>query len=227
VPNVKTSFSSAAFLAVLVSLGFAVVPAYGQAGAAGSSASGTSVAVIDIPLVFKNLTRFTQAMNDIKRDVDSYKEFFEGEQKKLRAEAEKIEQFKPGTPEYKQVEENVARMKVEMQLEASKRQKEFMDREAMVYYNAYREVEAAVTEFAQRYGIALVIRYSSEPMDPAKKETVMQGINRMVVYQSRLDITNNILEILNRGTPPVRQATQPTSPSRTGAPQIPPRPTTR
>jgi hypothetical protein len=96
-----------------------------------------------------------------------------------------------------------------------------MDREALVYYNNYRDIEAAVAEFAQRYGIALVIRYTSEPMDPAKKETIMQGINRMVIYQSRLDITQNILGILNAG--PTANKTGP----RPSAPQIPPRPTTR
>jgi hypothetical protein len=42
----------------------------------------------------------------------------------------------------------------------------------------------------------------------------MQGINRIVVYQDRLNITEMILEELNRGTPP-RQATNPVIPPRT------------
>lgn len=197
----KTSLPFGLVVALLV--GLAGVSARAQTGAPAPAApsAGVSVAVIDIPYIFKNHARFKSTLNDIKADIDGYKEFLDAEQNKIRKEAEKLEQFKPGTPEYKQIEETVARMRVELQLAGAKRQKEFMEREAMVYYNAYREIEAAITDFAVRNRIALVLRYSAEPMDPTKRETIMQGINRLVIYQSHLDITQYILETLNRGTP--------------------------
>ena len=219
--------SCAASVTVLCVLGLAAQPVYSQAGAAAPAAAapsaGTAVAVIDIPYIFKNHTRFKAQINDIKTDIDDYTAWADAQQAKLRKEREKLDQFKPGTAEYKQGEETVARMGVETQLEAAKRQKAFMEREAMVYYNAYREVEAAVADFAARNGISLVLRYSAEPMDPTKKDTIMQGINRIVVYQSRLDITQYVLDRLNRSTPPVDNANR-TGPAR---PQIPARPTTR
>ncbi len=57
-------------------------------------------------------------------------------------------------------------------------------------------------------------------MDPTKRESIMQGINRFVVYQDRLNITDIVLDMVNRGTPQPRQAsggttpTKPTFPSR-------------
>ena len=225
----RSSLSYAAIVAVLCSLGFATRPAWSQTGAAAPptsppAASGSATAVIDIPYIFKNHARFKAQINDIKTDIDGYKEFVDAEQNKIRKEREKLDQFKPGTQEYKQVEENVARMGVELQLAGAKRQKDFMEREAMIYYNAYREVETAVSEFAARSGISLVLRYSAEPMDPTKKETIMQGINRIVVYQNRLDITQYIIDRLNRNTPPAANNASPAGPAR---PSIPARPTTR
>jgi hypothetical protein len=38
-------------------------------------------------------------------------------------------------------------------------------------------------------------------MDPTKRESIMQGINRFVVYQDRLNITEMVLDMVNRGTP--------------------------
>ncbi len=35
----------------------------------------------------------------------------------------------------------------------------------------------------------------------------MQGINRIVIYQNRLNITDIVLDTLNRGTPPAAQGT--------------------
>ncbi|MCH5376400.1 MAG: hypothetical protein JJ992_20725, partial [Planctomycetes bacterium] len=119
---------------------------------------------------------------------------------------------------------SIARLKLEVQLKSAKLQKEFMEREAQVYFNAYREVEAIVGDFAKRNRIGLVLRYNGEEMDPSQRDSIMQGINRIVIYQDRLNITEMILDQLNRGTPPVPPQ-QPTISQRPGAvnPQIPPR----
>lgn len=198
----KKSLVPATLVAVLFALGFATQ----QAGAQNSTPSyGTRVAVIDVPYIFKNHARFKADINAIKADIDAYKQFVTQEQKKIRAEAEKIEQFNPGTPQYKQIEENVARMKVELQLEGAKRQKDFMEREAKVYFNAYREIEAVVTEFAQRNRIGLVLRFNGEEMDATQRESIMQGINRIVVYQDHLNITNLVLQRLNAQRPRIEE----------------------
>jgi outer membrane protein len=188
--NVRTICCTATLVAIFLSLGWATQPAHGQ--------GGTNVAVIDVPFIFKNYSRFKADIEKIKTDIDAFKDLVTDQQKRLRAEMEKLEQFKPGTREYEQQEEAIARMKMEFQLEGAKRQKEFMDREAEVYFNAYRQIEAAVQEFAARNRIGLVLRYSAEEMDPTKRETIMQGINRIVIYQDRLNITQYIVDMLER-----------------------------
>jgi Skp family chaperone for outer membrane proteins len=185
----------------------------GFASSQASAQTGTNVAVLDVPYIFKNFVRFKQSIDDIKKDIDDYKNIVNDQQRQLRDEAAKLELYKPGTKEYKDVEENVARMKMTFSLDSAKRQKDFMEREAQVYFTAYREVEKVVADFAQRNRIGLVLRYSAEEMDPSQRDSIMQGINRIVVYQDRLNITEMILEQLNRGTPP-RQATAPVIPPR-------------
>jgi Skp family chaperone for outer membrane proteins len=212
--NVKNSLKFAAFAAVLVSLGLVGNPASGQT-------AGVNVAVIDVPYIFKNHLRFQQQIDDIKKDIDGYKAFITEEQQKLRSEAERLEQFRPGTKEYREIEESIARMRVELQVQGAQRQKDFMEREAKAYYNLYREIEQAVADVAGRYRIGLVLRHTNEEMDPTKRESIMQGINKIVVYQSRLDITNHVLDALNRGTPPPPPGGEVSN--RTTGPPIPPR----
>jgi len=192
---VKSSLRCAALAAVLIGLGFHAPHAYGQAG-------GTNVAVIDVQYIFKNHLRFQQEIDFIKKDIDAFKAWATQQQQAMQTEAKKLEQFNPGTKEYKTIEENVARMRIENQLESAKRQKDFLEREAKIYYNIYQEVERAVADFAARNRIGLVLRYSNDEMDPTKRETIMQGINRLVIYQDRLNITDMILDMVNRGTPP-------------------------
>lgn len=202
----RTTICTATIVAIMFSLGFVAPPVNAQ--------TGTNVAVIDIPYIFKNFTRFTQAIDDIKKDIDEYKNVVKSQQDQLRVEAQKMELYKPGTKEYRDQEEKITQMRIQFQLESNKRQKEFMEREGQAYYTAYREVERVVAEFAQRNRIGLVLRFSAEDMDPNHRDSIMQGINQIVVYQDRLNITEMILEQLNRGTPATRQAHQPTIPPR-------------
>lgn len=204
----RTSICLATAVAILLCSGSATRDVSGQT-------TGTNVVVIDIPYVFKNHVRFKAAIDDIKKDIDAYKKFVTDQQAQVRAERERLGQFKPGTREYKEIEERIARMSMEAQLKGAQQQKDFMEREAQEYYKTYGEVQAAVAEFASRNGIALVLRYNSQEIDPTKRESIMQGVNGMVVYQNGLNITELILDRLNRGTPraPISNPTVPGRPS--------------
>jgi Skp family chaperone for outer membrane proteins len=227
--NVKSSLRCAALAAVLIGLGYFGCQLGDRNQVSAQQAypppAGTNVAVLDVQYVFKNHLRFQQEIEYIRKDIEAFKSWAAQQQQAIQAEAKKLEQFNPGTKEYKDVEETVARQRVNFQLESAKRQKEFLEREAKVYYNIYQEVERAVSDFAARNRIGLVLRYSNEPMDPAKRETIMQGINRLVIYENRLNITDMIVDLVNRGTPPAASAP---AIAPTGAPRIgtrPPMPT--
>jgi hypothetical protein len=93
-----------------------------------------------------------------------------------------------------------------------------MEREAKVYYQTYLEVVEAVNYFAKRQGIGLVLRFSGEPIDPNRRDDVLREINKPVVMQDSIDITLEVLVLLNRDQQspqqqlPTSQARQPAQP---------------
>lgn len=191
-------------------------PGARPAAAAPSAApvvAGTNVAVIDIAYLFKNHVRFNAQRNDLKKDLDAFDAYVRAEQQKLNTKREALQQFNPSTAEYKRAEEELAHLQSDLQVKIGLKRKEFLEQEARIYYNTYKEVEQAVAAFAQRYRIGLVLRYSSDEIKPDDPNSVMQGVTRPVVYQDRLDITEHILAELNRG------ATMPT-PSPGAAPGV-------
>jgi Skp family chaperone for outer membrane proteins len=188
--NVRSSLRYAAVAAVILSLGAAV-------GSAQAQTPGTNVAVLDVPYVFKHHAQFQQNIEVIKKDIEDFKQWMLQEQQRMRTEAEKLEQYKPGSAEYKAQEEQMARDSVNIKLEAAKRQKVFMEREAQEYYETFQEIQEVVAQFAVHNKIGLVLRYSAEEMDPMKRESIMQAINDLVIYQDRLNITKFIVDALN------------------------------
>ncbi len=79
------------------------------------------------------------------------------------------------------------------------KRREFLEQEAKVYYGIYREIEDSVAVFAERNRIGLVLRYSGDEMKPDDRASVLQGVNRPVVFQRNLDITQHVLNQLNAG----------------------------
>lgn len=199
-------------------------------------AGGTSVAVIDVAYIFKNHARFNQSMTDMKRDIEGFDAQMQEESKKLQQKQEKMTSFAPTSNEFKKLDEELAHLKSDFQIRVQAKKREFLEQEAKVYYNIYREVEDAVAVFAQRHGIRLVLRFTGDEMKADDRSSVLQGVNKPVVYQDHLDITLDILSKLNAGAtvpqgggvvPPAGPGSQIQPPDRnairpTNAPIIPP-----
>jgi Skp family chaperone for outer membrane proteins len=211
--NVKTYFSWAICFAILVA--FNPTPVNAQAQPAGSG-----VVVIDINYIFKNHLLFKSKMDDIKQEIETFENYLRDQRTAITQQTEQLKGMPPASTEYQQLEEQLASTHTKLQLETGRKRKDILEREGKVYYNAYQNIEQHVRDFALANGIGLVLRFSNEQMDPTKRESVLQGVNRAVVFQDRKDITAAILDQLNRRTPPAGV-------SRTQPPQIPGRTPTR
>jgi Skp family chaperone for outer membrane proteins len=172
--------------------------AFGQAAGTAPSRHGTSVAVIDVSHVLKNHQRFKQTMDGIKKEIEAFEQRLQDDRATIASKSDQLKELGVGSARYKALEEEIARLHTQFRLETSRKRKEILEREASVFHNAYREIEEQVTAFANQYGIDLVLRFQSESVDPTKRESVYREVNRGVVFQRKLDITQHILDELNR-----------------------------
>jgi Skp family chaperone for outer membrane proteins len=174
-------------------------PSFAPAAAPSAGPSGTNVAVIDIAHIFKNHVRFNAQMNDMKRDIDAFDAQMRDESVKLQKKQETMVQFNPSSNEFKKADEELAHLKSDFQIRVQAKKREFLEQEARVYFGIYKEVEDAVASFAQRNRIGIVLRFTSDEMKPEDRASVLQGVNKPVVWQDRLDITQQVLAQLNAG----------------------------
>lgn len=170
------------------------------ASPAAGAPTGMNVAVIDVAKVFKNHHRFNAAMNDIKTEIEQFEAHVKTKQMALKAKSESLATYRAGSPEYHQVEEELARMGSDLQVEVGLKRKGFLEQEARVYYRVYKEVEQEVAVMARRFRISLVLRHNGDDMKEDDRASVLQGVNKAVVFQDGLDITDPILRALNGGT---------------------------
>ena len=185
-----------------------VVPA--AAPAVRPATPANHVAVIDVGYVFKNHTRFKTAMDKMKDEVLAAENSLKGERDRINGLMEQLKGFNVGTPEYKKLEAEVAKAQGDFSVNAQLQKKDFMDREAKVYLQVYTEIERAVSQFARDNSIAVVHRFDGETVDSGDRNRILGSITKPIVYYDpQIDITPDVLRMLNGAAVAGAPAAQP------------------
>ncbi len=162
----KTTSRVATLLACLTALVFSAssVQAQGQP----QPRSRGNIAVIDVSKIFKEHQRFRAQLEDMKKDVDAAESSLRRERDEIKKMAEEMQQrYKVGSPDYKRMEEQIATRSSNLQLRMNLQKRDFMEKEADIYFYVYKEIEKEVTNFARSRGIDLVLRFNDVEMDSA------------------------------------------------------------
>jgi Skp family chaperone for outer membrane proteins len=196
---VKKSHRWAVSAATVLSLGYFVVSmAIAQAPAA-PSAAGSRLALLDVSRIFKSHQRFKGMMDDMKADVERAEAQVKAERENIGQLADRLQEFHKGTPEYKQMEEDLAKRQAELAVRVNLQKNEFLQREAKIYNSVYQEILQATDYFCKQNRIDMVLRFNSDQVDVERPDSVLAFINKPVVWYDRgLDITEPILQDLNR-----------------------------
>lgn len=186
--------------AIAVGLSLTTLAAAQAPNAAGANAQKYGIAVVDISYIFKNHQGFLAQMESMKGEVAGIEKQLEAERQKIVGMEEEKQRFKPGTAEFSEKDDRIATAKAQFQLNMQRMRKDFLEKEAKVYFETYQQVSKMIESYAKYQKIGLVLRFNGEPADPAQREAVLRDINKPVQFQNSIDITPDILALLNRET---------------------------
>ncbi len=193
--NVNTTLRSATIWATTVIAGIC------GATATAHAQQSSTVAVIDINVIFKDHPRFIAMTNDWKKDFQAAQGQSRTKQQEFAAKRQQLPSLTAGSPAYKALDRELLKMESDLRYDANRIKKEFMEREVKIYHDVFTEVAEITGRFARRHSILLVLRYNSAKVT-GEQRSVMQSINRSVVYQDNIDITADIKAEVQRLYPP-------------------------
>jgi Skp family chaperone for outer membrane proteins len=161
------------------------------------AAKPCDVAVLDMGKVFKEYNEFKKAMDLLKTESDEFQARGRAQQAELQQRAEAAKALKEGSEPRLQEELKLAKMSAELKLESTVKQKQLMEAEAKLYYRTYLSVCEATAAYAKSAGIRVVVRYSSEPINPDDRNSILSGVNSAIIFQDQIDITGEIIRRVN------------------------------
>jgi Skp family chaperone for outer membrane proteins len=186
-------------VAVFGLLSFAVHPAQAQQqqqAGPGGNAGRYGIAVVDISFVFKNYPQFTTQIEALKKEMETADGALKQDHDRIVALEEQRNTMKPGTDQFKQLDEQLAQQKAQFSIKQGTVRRDFLEREAKIYYQTYSAVSDAVKHFAQQANIGMVLRFNGDQIDPNQREDVMRAIMQPIVFQNNVDITPDVLLVL-------------------------------
>jgi outer membrane protein len=188
----KTCLLAAAMLAITL------VPGVAQAQ---QQAIG-GVAIIDLSYIFKNHNRFKAMTEGMRAEVLRAEDALKARRTEIESLSKRLNdlgnELRKDSPEYKQLDADLTRKKIDLSTQVSQQKKEFLEKEAKIYYSVYQEVLDEVQYFSERNRISLVLRFNGDPVSDGDPQEILKQLNKQVVYYNKgIDITPMILDSLN------------------------------
>ena len=133
-------------------------------------------------------------MEAIKAEATKFKSQMEEEQLAIQQEAEGLKSLNQGSPEFNALQAELEQKTATLRTKAQQTNTALLNKEAQIYYDTYQQMQTTVADLASKYNITLIIRWDSKPIDPTKRDEVIKGVNRNIVYQKDLDLTSLVID---------------------------------
>ena len=159
-----------------------------------AASAQTKVAIVDVGAIFKQHTSFAAALEALKNQADGFKAEALKAQQSLAQGAQVLQTLRPDSDDFRAKQTELAQKAAALQVEQNGVMQKLMEKEAMLHYETYQQVNQLISQYCDARGIQLVLRYSNQEMDLAQPGSVMQRVNSSVVYHNpNYDITQAIV----------------------------------
>lgn len=166
-------------------------------GAEPPAAPATRVALLDLARIFKEHEGFKRKSDALRREVEQAEGQLKARKAELQSAADSLAALPKESGQAKKLEEQIVHDTAELKESVNERKKRFFEMEAAIYSECYRETMAEVERYAKQRGINIVLRFNGDPYDPADPQSVQKELNKAILYQDGIDITDEILQSVN------------------------------
>jgi len=106
----------------------------------------TKVAIVDVGTVFKQHPSFAGQLEALKRQADGFKAEAMKAQQALARNAQALQELKPDSVDFKTKQTELAKNAAAMQVEQNGLMQKLMEREAMLHFETYQQVNALISK---------------------------------------------------------------------------------
>jgi Skp family chaperone for outer membrane proteins len=155
------------------------------------------VAVVDMARVLNGYKQLTERKEEQQKLFQKAEESAKQRVEEAKRLQEELKAAKEGSAEHKRLFEELQAKSKEFQQFRGQQQQALVEAQSKMLLWAYERVVEQVQQYADAHQIKLVMQINPIPVEGKPPQEIIAGINRQVIYQNSLDITDEILQALN------------------------------
>jgi len=178
---------------------WALVLACGLVAAQGAlGAEPLPIALVNVDRILTAYKPLQDKLEPLKAAAKELDAAVQVRQAELESVGNKLRGSQPGSAEQQRLQLQFVKLQTELQQFITNEQQAQHKKQAAVYLAFFRQLDAEISKYAKAHGVKLVLRQYETSLDEGQPlPDIMKALNRTILYQEDLDITDAIVKGLD------------------------------
>jgi Skp family chaperone for outer membrane proteins len=159
------------------------------------------IAVVNVDKLFNGYKQHAERLAPLHTSAKETDETVQVRQVELETAANQFRKIPPNTPEQLQAQAKLLKLQNDLKVFVDTERQKLQKREVNAIIASQNDFDVAIKKICKDRGIKLVLRTYNPPDENQPLQEVVKGLNRDVVFQDGLDITDDVLKALNEMKP--------------------------
>ena len=156
------------------------------------------IAILNMDRIFKTHKPLLDQLAPAREEAKELQEKLQLRQAEIETVAIQIRKTDPNTPDFQRLQAQLLKLNGELRQLAESGQQTIQKKESAIYLAFYRTLDDEVAKYAKAKGLKLVLRQQESSLDENQPlQEILKSLNRSIIYQDGLDITDEILKALD------------------------------
>lgn len=161
------------------------------------------IALVNVDRILKDYKPLNDKLAPLKAEAKEFEAALQVRQAELETVGNQIRQVQPGSPDHQRLQIQAVKMQNDLQRFIATSRNELQTKEATVYLAFFRHLDGEIAKYAKANHLKLVIRQHQTSFEDGQSlQDVAKALNRQILFEDGLDITDQILEALRASGPP-------------------------
>jgi Skp family chaperone for outer membrane proteins len=147
--------------------------------------------------VFRASVDFEDQRAELKEKIAAAEAIASSFQSKLEELQQQLELVESGSDDEKDLRRRHKAKTAEFEDYRREQSGKFLKAESTIYRGIYEMVAAEISKYSREHNIDLVMRANLGPIEETDPQKPLENLNRQVVYENGLDITDDIIAAIN------------------------------
>jgi Skp family chaperone for outer membrane proteins len=155
------------------------------------------IGLLNIEKVAQQYKPFQTKLAELQEEAKELQASASLRQSELETVRAELQKATPNSPAFQKLQGQFGRLQREMQTFVQEGQQKLRDKDLKLSLSLHKEIEQVLKPYCKEKGLRLVVRLQNSSLDENQNaQQILQAINRGVLYEDGLDITDDVVKLL-------------------------------